>query len=219
MTRVPWDGDIMCGSLSCLTTSVEFFGHTAGGPGQTMRLDGWWRRADLAGESARESLSDGRGIAYDVPDVFEDLIVRVVPQRAMRPGETNHLVHFPSVNALCERLITELGVVQARFDPHMTQQMRQALLDSTGADVDGIPFSNPEQYRRARLVKAMTCAHKVHLLPNAARDKEWKKLQRVGATNKIDHPSGGGKDIWDSESVAIWCAATYKCAQLSLTWT
>jgi len=216
MTRVPYNEDIFCGS--CYTTPFEFF-EMAVVPGGTMRLDGWWVRGG-GDQEPGEVVSNGRGQTYDLPHVYEDLLVQIRPVRAVRPGEVNRPVYFPGVRTLCQGLIEGLGIRKARFDPWNTAEITQGLIEATGRDVDQISFSGPDQYRRARLVKAMLYASRITLLPDAARDTEWKRLQRVGGS-KVDHPKGvdGSKDLFDAEAVAIWCAATSKCNNLEVTWT
>ena len=217
MSRVPYNEAIYCGH--CSATPFEFF-EMAVVPGGTMRLDGWWVRSDIANAKADGGgvISNGRGSTFDVPHVYEDLLVRVKPIRATRPGEVNRPVFFPAIRTLCQGLIEGLGIRQARFDKWNTAEITQGLLQATGADVAEISFAMPEQYRRARLVKSMLYAAKVTLLPDAGRDKEWKRLQRQNG-NRIDHPKQDGqKDCWDAESVAIWCAATSQCSNLEATW-
>ena len=214
MTRVPHDPDIYCGV--CAITSEEFFQISFAGGG-IMRLDGWWVRSDV-GRAGGVKIDDGRGRSYDLPHITEDLLIQIKPIKATRPGEVNRLVNLPSTQELCRRLIEGLGIQKARFDPWQTNQLTQGLFESTGRDVGEISFGGPEQYRRARLVKAMLYAGNITLLPNTLRDREWKQLQRIG-TGKVNHPEpNGSKDLYDAESVAIWCAATSQCSGLEATW-
>ena len=79
-----------------------------------------------------------------------------------------------------------------------------------------IPFSAPEQFKRARLVKRLLYSNLLTLLPNEKRDSEWRRLQRHG--ERIDHPSGPGesKDLFDAEAVAIYLAAVWKCGTMEV---
>jgi hypothetical protein len=215
MTKFTWTPEVtvMCGS--CYEEPMVY----GPIPGGIYRLDAWWVRGDLTKDSGADSelIIDGSGHTYDLPHVYEDLLIQIKPTKATRPGEKNRPVYFPGVQTLCQALMEQLPVQQARFDPWNTAQITQSLIEATGRDIDKISFSAPDQYRRARLVKAMLYAGKITLLPNTARDKEWKQLQRVGS-GKVNHPTPGSKDLFDAESVAIWCAATSRCGQIAVTW-
>lgn len=189
MTRVPYAEDVYCGN--CYRTNFEWF-ETAPVPNALMRLDLWWVRGDIDAAEDGAIIQNGQGQAFDIPHVYEDLLVQIKPFRASRPGEVNRPVYFPGIQTLCQELIQRLNVRQTRLDPWNTAQITQNLIESTGGDIDKISFSAPDQYRRARLVKAMLYAGKITLLPNEARDREWKRLQRVGG-NKVDHPKGVGE--------------------------
>jgi hypothetical protein len=217
LTCVPYSAEVFCGQ--CYQTNFDWF-QIAPVPNAVMRLDLWWVRGDVSGASDPAAvIKNGQGQAFDIPHVYEDLLVQIKPFRASRPGEVNRPVYFPGIQSLCQELIQKLNVRQTRLDPWNTAQITQNLIESTGGDIDKISFSAPDQYRRARLVKAMLYADKITLLPNEARDREWKRLQRVSG-NTVNHPKGVGesKDFYDAESVAIWCAATSKCSQLEASW-
>lgn len=173
----------------------------------TLRCDGWARRR---ASEARVVLIDGRPVT--LPRVYEEALIEFRPERATRPGQVSRPVNFASVQNVCRDIIRQMGVVQARFDPWNTAQMVQGLQNE--CDVDSIPFSQPEQYRRARLVKSMLYADLVSLLPNEKRDKEWRQLVRV--REKIDHPEGGSKDMYDAESAAIWMAARWSSGDIEV---
>ena len=215
MTRMPYDESILCGSCG-----IDTFGSLDLIPivGGTMRLDGWWVRSGLEIGSGGV-ISDGRGRTYNLPTVYEDLIVQVKPSRATRPGEVTRPVYFPGIYELCLGLVENLPVRMARFDKWNTADITQRLVSATGRDIAEISFAGPEQYRRARLIKSMLYANQIVLLPNKERDREWRRLQRVNG-GSVNHPKGIGesKDIFDAESVAIWCAATSQCQQLEATW-
>ena len=90
-----------------------------------------------------------------------------------------------------------------------------------GVDADKILFSDPEQYRRARVVKTLLNHHALALLPKEVdpckrRDRECRQSQRQGkgTVNKIDHPPGGSKDPYDAEAIAIWLPANHACANI-----
>lgn len=184
---------------------------------------GWWRRAP---EDADPIRINGR--EWRIPHVYEDLVVEFRPRRAQRPGERDQPVDFLAVQAVAEALIQHLGIRKARFDPWSTPQLQQHLVQATGADVGEISFSNPEQYRRARMAKLLVYQRRLSLLDGAAcglatvngevvRDREWRQIQRKG--NSVDHPENGSKDVWDAETVAIWLAVTHKCSELEISWT
>jgi hypothetical protein len=181
-------------------------------PNTPTGLLGWWVKA---GRQDQELLIGGA--ALRIPHVYEDLLIEFEPHRRT-PTSAAKPVDFPGVQEICRELIVHLNITQARFDPWNAASIVQGLQSSTGRDVEEISFAQPEQYRRARLVKAMLYSNMITLLPNAKRDKEWKQLQRKG--QKIDHPQqpGASKDLYDAEAVAIWLAATSKCANIELGW-
>lgn len=176
-------------------------------------LSGWW------GKTGRDesTITDSQGRKYSIGHIYEDLLIEIQPTRATRPGEVNRPIYMPGVQTLCQDIITGFGVTSARFDPWQTAQLTDGLKQTTGGDIDEISFSNPEQYRRAKLVKTLLYNGLLTLLPNVRRDRQWRRLQLVGA-NKVDHPAGEAKDLFDAESVAIWAAATNSCGQLSVDW-
>jgi hypothetical protein len=190
--------DAECGICGITITMREY---------GTLRCDGWAHK--VSGEQ-KSVLVNGRPVT--LPQVVEEGLLEFRPERATRPGQVNRPVNFASVQNVCRDIIRGCGVVQARFDPWNTAQMVQGLQGT--CDVDVIPFSQPEQYRRARLVKAMLYAGLISLLPNEKRDREWKRLQRT--KERIDHPEGGSKDLYDCESVAIWLAARWACGALEV---
>lgn len=175
----------------------------------------WWRNRDIAGKVAISRA----GNTLHVPRIVEDLLIEVRPTRAIRQGEKDRTVDYLSVQEACRVLLTELPITSARFDPWNSTSIIQALRRDTGMDVDEIPFSSPEQYKRARLVKTLLYHNALALLPGAVdpyqkRLNEWKKLQLQGkgSVRRIDHPAGGSKDLYDAESVAIWQAANHACS-------
>jgi hypothetical protein len=190
--------DAYCGVCGMAITEREY---------GTLRCDGWAHK--VMGER-KSVLVNGRPVT--LPQVIEEGLLEFRPERASRVGQVNRPVNFASVQNVCRDIIQSCAVVQARFDPWNTAQMVQGLQGV--CDVDVIQFSQPEQYRRARVVKAMLYAGLISLLPNEKRDKEWKRLQRN--KERIDHPEGGSKDLYDAESVAIWLAARWACGALEV---
>jgi hypothetical protein len=211
--RRPYSEDMWCGN--CYDSAIEHFTLSNDISKNTVNMFGWFERIDAQVSGKEVVMKDSYGNAHsmNMPHIYEDLIVRILPTRAKQKGQSDRPVDMVGAGELVERLVRELGIVKARLDPHQTQSLSQSVLRNTGADIGEISFSNPEQYRRGRLVKALLYASKLSLLPNDVRDKEWRQLQLVNAS-KLDHPAIGSKDIWDSESVAIWCAATTKCSGL-----
>ena len=154
------------------------------------------------------------GRSLNIPHVYEDLLVEIKPFRATRATESNKPVDYISVQQFCDSLIRSLSISRSRFDPWNSASIVQGLQASTGTDVQEIGYGQAEQFKRARIVKAMTYSNLITLLPNTKRDTEWKRLMLKGS--KIDHPTNGSKDLWDSETVAIWLAATSQCQELEL---
>jgi hypothetical protein len=194
----------------CFRTAEEYAGTFQSG---SVSVRNWYRRSDRD----ESTIYDSSGNAFNIGHIYEDLLIQVVPQRKQRFGEVDAPVHFPSMQTLCRELIGALSITTTRFDPWQTIEMTQGLLSNPGGDIGEISYSNPEQYKRAKLAKAVLHAGLWHSLPNKARDTEWKELQRMNG-NKIDHPVGGSKDLYDVEAVCIWLAASHKMGQASLTW-
>lgn len=115
--------------------------------------------------------------------IYEDLLVRIKPIRKTRPNEVNRPVSFLSVQDMVTELIISLGIQSARFDPWQTIQLRETLHASGRGDVDEISFSNPDQYKRARLAETLLYGGLLSFLPDETRDREWRRLQLInGAT-------------------------------------
>ena len=173
---------------------------------------GWWKRA--GGEGKQIEIN---GKKINLPHVYEDLLVEIKPFKATRVSEKNKPVDYLAVQKLCEDLIVGLRIGSSRFDPWNSASIVQGLQSSTGTDVQTISYTQPEQYKRARLVKSMLHANMITLIPNDKRDREWRQLSRNGM--KIDHPktSSGSKDLFDAEAAAIWLAATSQCKTLEFS--
>ena len=169
----------------------------------------WYKR--MGGDKKDISIN---GRSLNIPHVYEDLLVEIKPFRATRATESNKPVDYISVQQFCDSLIRSLSISRSRFDPWNSASIVQGLQASTGTDVQEIGYGQAEQFKRARIVKAMTYSNLITLLPNTKRDTEWKRLMLKGS--KIDHPTNGSKDLWDSETVAIWLAATSQCQELEL---
>ena len=204
--EVDRDHPIACGA--CFELAPAFAGSATQ---LKVTVAGWYE----AYTSGTEGFRDGSGNIYKVGTIVEDLIIRIKPVRAQRPGEVNRIVSLVGVQQLCKDLMQGLGIRAARFDPWNTAQLGEELIRGNYGDVQEIKFGNPEQYRRARLVKALLYAGLIVLLPNDARDIEWRRLMLLNGT-KINHPDGGSKDVYDAESVAIWTAATYADARIEM---
>ena len=199
---------ISCGV--CYTSSAQYNGSYSQG---SVSVAGWYKKTG----SDESAIYDSLGRAYNVGHVYEDLLVQIKPVRKGNNSAVNRSVYFPAVQTLCRELIEKLPVAVSRFDPHQTADMTMGLRESTGGDIEEISFSNPEQYKRAKLAKKMLYAGLLHFLPNPIRDREWKRLVRING-NKIDHPDGAGesKDLYDVEAICIWLAVNRKVGSLEL---
>jgi hypothetical protein len=209
--RIPVDQNIRCGS--CAGTPQDYAGGWTSG---VVSVRDWWRRSDRA-ESALITPGGEVRKSFNVPHVYEDLLVRIKPVRKVRSHDVERPVYFPGVQDLCYELMVGLGIAVARFDPWQTATITQGLMSRTGGDVAEISFSQPEQYKRGRLVKYMLYADLITLLPSPIRDKEYAQLQSKNGS-KLDHPPGGSKDCYDAESVAIWTAVSSHCNDINLFW-
>ena len=210
--RVDVDKSVRCGA--CGSAPSKYSGWTAG----YENISGWWRRSERA-ESALSG-PDGIRSGFNVPHVHEKLLVRVKPIHKQRTNEVDKPVFFPDMQDLAHDLIVDLGVHVAGFDPWQTATITQGLARRTGMDVREVPFAGPAQYNRGRLVKYMTEAGLVTLLPDpyGVRDREWKQLQSKNGT-RLDHPQGGSKDCFDAESVAIWLAVQAQGVDMTVWWS
>lgn len=199
----PIPSEVVCGGCG---SSLEEWNS-----GKSHTLAGW--RESRAPEEVTPIEIDGQFV--HVPRIREDLLLLWHPHRAMYPEDKNRPVDFLSVQAVCRELIQRLHIVQARFDPWNSASMVHSLQSETGADVREISFSQSEQLKRARLVKALLYSGLITLLPGyPQRVRQWKQLQRLG--NRIDHPQHGSKDAYDAEAIAIWLAAMWGNASLNI---
>jgi hypothetical protein len=200
---------ITCGV--CMETSAAYHGSWQSG---SVSVAGWYKKVDKDKEA---SLVDAAGNAYNVGHLYEDLLIQVKPVRKGLTNNHNRSVFFPAIRAIVSELIVGLPVQASRFDPWQTAEMTMALREDPGGDVEEISFSQPEQFKRAKLAKAMLYAGLLHFLPNERRDREWKRLQRINGT-KIDHPDGPneGKDMYDVEAVCIFMAVTHTVGSIEL---
>ena len=212
---VTWDGKAtapMCGACMEFADIVS-----ATNSGGKFGVGLWYRRS--AGNEHVIHAADGT--ALDLSVVTEDLLVRIVPLRANREGQVNRTVYFPGMLDLCKDLINGLGIYSGRFDPWQTTYITQSLKSVGTGDFDEIKFGRLDQYRRASLVKMMLYNGMLVLLPNEHRDREWRRLQRLGG-NKIDHPEGTAaqesKDLFDAEATVVWQACCYRDSKIETLW-
>lgn len=199
---------IYCGA--CMRSPVEI--HPSWGTRH------WWHMNALSSQALH--LPGGR--VFHLPHIREELLVEIRPQYAGRNNPHNRPVDFVHLMEFLPKLVSELDIKRARFDPWQTITITQQIVAETSIDAAEISFSNPEQVRRGTLYKTMLYAGLLDLLPNARRDREVRRLQLVGS--KLDHPkptaaTQEGKDAYDAESVAVWAAATYHCSELEISWS
>ena len=169
---------------------------------------GWWKRQEQQAQGIQIA-----GQTFTLPHVYEDLIIEVKGQRPNRMARDYVEVGFPQLQELILGLMSGLSVVRARVDPWQLVQMVQTL-QQAGYDAEALPFSNTAQLLRARLAKIYLSNYLLTLRPNERRDKEWRQLQRKGSS--VDHPEGGSKDIYDTEAMLIYAAATHHCQGLDV---
>ena len=185
-------------------------------PGQrtpTTGKKGWWRK--LSGQADTVLTVNGR--EFPLPRIYEDFLIDVKPKRAERREEVDIVVDLVAMEELILGLMMALRPVKTRLDPWQTAQMTQGLANKTGMDISEILFSNPLQYKRARLFKALLYANMLSFLPNERAERETRRLQRKSET-RIDHPDGAGesKDMYDVRAINVWEAAIYGNAELAI---
>lgn len=174
-----------------------------------MGIVGWWRRLGVGGEIVMEE----RGEKYSLPLLYEDFLAEIVPFSGAGKGVKNRDADYTSVQTLLEAFCDHLNVKVLAMDPWNTTQMGQGIQARKGVMCVESKQHNPEQYKRARLLKWYLSNNAIHLLPGfPVRTTEWRRLQDLG--NKVDHPKNGRKDYFDSESNATWQAAIFRCGQL-----
>lgn len=177
----------------CLAPSIEF--------NPVQPLLGWFRRQ----ASATRQVDIGGRIVH-IPPVREEFLCRFSPKKAMRQGERNIPIDFASMSEICRQLILALDIQKTWIDPWQGASLIQDLRAETGRAVEAAPFSNTEQFKRARLVKSLLYGGALTLQPHPTRDREWRRLQRTGT--RVDHPKDitSSKDMYDAEALAIWLA-------------
>ena len=173
----------------------------------------WYQK--IGGGTSDKISHNGR--EFPLPHVYEDLLIQIQPHRATRHNEADLVVDLPAMEALVLALLQTIQPVMLRCDKHELATMVQRLANETGMDVGEAPFSNPEQFRRARLFKAMLYAGLLSFIPHAVATREIRRLQRAGP-NRVDHPEGAGesKDCYDARALNVWYAATYANQELSV---
>lgn len=177
-------------------------------------LGGWHEKLGDAEEEDFHLAFGGQTVS--LPRLREELCLAVDPVKALRAGEKTATIDFIAMEEVLATLIPALPVKVTRLDPWQTTSLTQSLRDRTRADVDTIPFSQPEQYKRARLAKVMLYNGLLDLLPSDRRDVQWRRLIRKG--QRIDHPEGGEKDLADAEFVAIYLAVVDHLGTTDLGW-
>ena len=186
-------GEVIC--AFCLTTPLDF--------DPTRGLLGWWGLRC----SAKKEEATIDGVSYTLRAVREEAIIEVQPRRKDHNASSfNATVDFTAIENACETLINHFHIAYVGLDPYNSVQMLQSLRNKTGCDVQEVSQSNPEQMKRAKMIKTMLYRGLIEHGPNTARDTQWSQIKRVN--NRIDHPKGGKKDLWDAASNCIWLAIT-----------
>lgn len=89
------------------------------------------------------------------------------------------------------------------FDKWNTESIRQKLLDIGIRDCESLSFSNAQQLLYARVLRYLVWSNAIEYPQNDILINEMNKLMLLNNT-KIDHPSGGSKDIFDAISICVY---------------
>lgn len=194
---------INCGCCDC----TPYFYHHSGAPKDWLRRNGALIQQIAYGTKQ-----------FHIPMIQEEFIFCIDPIKPSGPGKSHIIVDFPGVFAFLEQAAMILRPEMIRVDPWNQAHLVQGLKRSTKMDVDVMQFSNAEQFKRARLAKAVAYAGLFSMLnagvredgkiiKHTRRDNQWVKLVRKGG--RVDHPPGGEKDMYDTEVMGIWLASVY----------
>jgi len=174
---------------------------------------GWWRR-----KASAFNMISVRGQTLELPHVFEDLLIEIKPKHNAHAGGEARPVNFALTYDLIKQLVVALDVVKVRVDPWQLIQLVQTLQAETGVDADILKFGNTDQMLRARLYKTYMEQHMMSLRANATRDREVRRIIQKRSGMGIDHQEGDGesKDVYDSESMLIYTAASHCCGAIDI---
>ncbi len=102
--------------------------------------------------------------------------------------------HFPNSKSL-------------HFDQFQTESIRQKLLDVGVNDCKTLSASNPQQVKYGRLLRYMVWNNAIEYPDDGLLKKEMRQLLLIN-NSKLQHPSTGSKDVYDSLSICAYNIVT-----------
>jgi len=120
------------------------------------------------------------------------------------PGKGHHPVDYQNVEDIIKQMILNHFPSSRgfHFDAYNTESMKQKILDIGLSNCDSLPFGNPQQVKLGRTTRHLVWHHGIEIITSDILKMEMQKLVFEN-NNKIDHPSGGSKDIWDALIIAV----------------
>lgn len=116
----------------------------------------------------------------------------------------NHPIDFLNVESVITSLF-ETHFPNSRslhFDRWNTESIKHKLLNLGIYDCETLAFSNPEQLRYGRIFRHLVWNSACEYPDDPLLQKEMRQLMLLNNA-KLDHPTGGSKDIWDALSICV----------------
>lgn len=135
--------------------------------------------------------------AIDCRPVVDIILVWDIP----KPGI---VIDYQNVEDIFIALFTEYfpNSRALHFDQWNTESIRQKVLDAGVGNCEKLGFSNPQQVHYGKMVRHLVWNNAIEYLNHPLLQTEMRQLLFEG-NNKLDHPSSGGKDCWDSLSICV----------------
>lgn len=116
----------------------------------------------------------------------------------------NHPIDFLNV----EDVVTDLfenrfpNSRSLHFDRWNTESIKHKLLNLGIYDCETLTFSNAEQLRYGRIFRHLVWNNACEYPDHPLLQKEMNQLMLLNNV-KLDHPTGGSKDLWDAVSICV----------------
>ncbi|HET53751.1 MAG TPA: hypothetical protein ENN33_00880 [Ignavibacteria bacterium] len=130
-------------------------------------------------------------IAFNCKPVI-DIIIKYIPSKEFPVDYVN--VENNLVKLLGSEYKGSRGI---RSDKYQSESLKQKMLDIGIRGAEATFFSNPVQVRMGKIVRHLVWNNAIEYLDDATLIREMTMLLMIN-NNKIDHPDGESKDIYDS---------------------
>jgi len=130
-------------------------------------------------------------IAFNCKPII-DIIIKYEPSKEYPVDYTN--VENILVRLLGDEFKESKGI---RSDKYQSESLRQKMLDIGIRGAEAMFFSNPVQVRMGKIVRHLIWNNAIEYPDDPDLIREMQKLLLIN-NNKIDHPEGESKDIYDA---------------------